>query len=112
MPSLTLYLQRNQQTSNFEENRQNSLPAISNLTYSELLNQYNSALELITKGSFQDAQKELNQILLSILLIIPSNKKEINDIKELIKNTVEYSIAVLLEITRSNTKDLKRNSEL
>jgi coatomer protein complex subunit alpha (xenin) len=115
LPSMGLYLQRsilNEKIKNLEEMKQNSFPALSNLTYTELQNQYNLTLNLITNAKFLDAQKELLQILTSISLIVPNNKKEVNEIKELIKNTVEYSIAVLLEITRNNTKDQKRASEL
>jgi coatomer protein complex subunit alpha (xenin) len=88
-------------------------PLIATPNFEELTNRLkNVAFKEMTDGKFADAGNTFVSILHSLLFLTTSNKKDLNEIKEMTKICVEYLQAIRLESNRKESKDVKRALEL
>lgn len=89
-----------------------NIPQIATPSFEELTNKLKSANKEITDGKFTEAQNGFLSILHSCLFLIVSTKKEVQEVKEMIKVCCDYLIGIKLELSKRESKDIKKSLEL
>lgn len=112
LPSASLALDRSwdPEAAGGEEATAPALP----YTMTQLEEQLMKAYKLVTEGKFADALKVFNAMLHIIPLLVVSNRKEADEVKELLYIARDYNVAMRLELARREVlkDDIKRAAEL
>eukprot|EP01080_Neovahlkampfia_damariscottae_P002084 gene2084-1956_t len=109
--SVAYSLQLNQ-TDDIEETREKTLPVVSTPSVDELKQLLKPAFKEVTDGKFSDAKDSFTKILHTILFVVVRNRKEEKEVKEILKQCMEYIVALRMETIRKETKDTKKGLEL
>ncbi|EDO39748.1 predicted protein [Nematostella vectensis] len=95
LPNIFGYPHRNWK----EAGARNGLPAVG-LKLATLVQRLQTAYQLTTGGKFQEAIVRLQQILLSVPLIVVDTKQEVSEAQQLIGICREYIVGLQMEIKR------------
>lgn len=102
VPSLYGYPQRNWKDSSSKDSpSKNGLPAIG-LHLSDLVQRLQMCYQLTTNGKFAKAIEKLQNILLSVPLLVVDTKQEIAEAQQLIQICREYILGLKMETVRKS----------
>jgi coatomer subunit alpha len=109
--SIAYSLQLNQ-SSDFEETKEKTLPMVSTCSLESLKDLVKIASKEFTDAKLSDSKDSFLNILHNILFVVCKNKREVQEIKELTKTCMEYIVALRMELLRKDESDTKKGLEL